>query len=354
MNLTELYQDTFFTLPKKWDSKKNFESFVSKELRVFLSKIETLNDLEGLNYDLELVITRQKHLIKNIERSISDYLNGKPAKAFNKLRNGLQGSEKDFLGLLNIRAIEVGTDFFRLRYSEQNKPFERKEFFHIPFELRGKVKTQRFSIPGFPSLYLGTSIYVCWEELNRPNINHFQGVRLSNKDEFNIIDLSPPLDLKPKSIYDYLMVWPLIFTSSIRVKNINDDFKPEYIIPQLLLQYVREIPSIDGIKYRTTHIDFTESKAEGEFINLVLPVKTNDKHGLCKELESLFEITEANSYQLHNAATDRAPLYTSKEEGMQTVVESIELVKGRVFKYNISSLCELEGALQGMELLKIN
>jgi len=354
MNLTELYQDIFFTLPKKQNPKENFESFVRKELRVFLSKIKTLDDLEGLDYNLDLIITRQTHLIRNIESSISNYLNGKPSEAFKKLYVGLKGSEKNFLKLLNLQKIKVGTDFFRLRYNEQNKPFERKEFFHIPFELRGKVKTQRFSIPGFPSLYLGTSIYVCWEELNRPNINHFQGVRLSNENELNIIDLSPPLNLDPKSIYDYLMVWPLIFTSSIRVKNINDDFKPEYIIPQLLLQSVREITDIDGIRYQTTHIDFNESKAEGEFINLVLPVKTNGKRGLCGILEKQFKITEANSYQLHNAATDGAPFYTSKKEEMQTVVKSIELVKGRVFNYNISSLCELEGALQEMELLKIN
>jgi len=52
------------------------------------------------------------------------------------------------------------------------------------------------------------------------------------------------------------MIWPLVLACSVKVKNIEDDFKPEYIIPQLLLQWVRERDDIDGISYQTTHIDF--------------------------------------------------------------------------------------------------
>ncbi|PKG43539.1 hypothetical protein [Psychroflexus sp. MES1-P1E] len=354
MKISELYRDPFFTLPKQPKANENFEEFVKNELESFKSKIKQIKSLEELPFDLSQINNRQVHLIKNINEAIYNYLNGKPAEAFNKLKEGLQGSEKNFRRLLNIREFKRETDFYRLRYNESNKVYSKQNFFHIPFELRGKVKTQRFSIPGFPSLYLGNSVYVCWEELNRPNISHFQGVRLSNIETVNVIDLSPPKELELESFYNYLMVWPLIFASSIKVSNPNDDFKPEYIIPQLLLQYVREDSSIDGISYQTTHINFNESLSEGEFLNLVLPVKTNSIKGLCKSLTEMFLITEANSYQLHNIATEGAPFYTSKEDGMQTNVNKIELVKGRATGYKISSLCELEGTLQKMDLLKIN
>ncbi|MFW1494652.1 hypothetical protein ACEV9S_24505, partial [Vibrio parahaemolyticus] len=53
------------------------------------------------------------------------------------------------------------------------------------------------------------------------------------------------------------MTWPLIAACSIRVKNPSDNFKPEYIIPQLLLQWARDYKSIDGIRYTSTHIEAT-------------------------------------------------------------------------------------------------
>ena len=81
---------------------------------------------------------------------------------------------KNYQELLNIKVFNKNYSFYRIRIHKTNFTLSQQEFFHIPFNLRGKVKTQRFSIPGFPSLYLGTTIYVCWEELNRPNINEFQ------------------------------------------------------------------------------------------------------------------------------------------------------------------------------------
>ena len=49
-----------------------------------------------------------------------------------------------------------------------DKLIDLVEMFHIKYELRGKVQTQRCSFPGLPCLYLGCSSYVCWLELNRP------------------------------------------------------------------------------------------------------------------------------------------------------------------------------------------
>lgn len=354
MKLSELFSDNFFTLPKTRPNSESFQSFTISELERFKSKIDLIDDLEGLPFALNEMLNRQNHLITNINNAIDNYLNGKPAIAFDSLKTGLQESEKDFLRLLNVTDINENTDFYRIRYSENNIPFPKNQFFHIPFELRGKVKTQRFSIPGFPSLYLGNSVYVCWEELNRPNISNFQAVRFSNTRKISVIDLSPLDKFDLEEFYNYIMVWPLIFASSIKVSNTNDDFKPEYIIPQMLLQYVRENSQIDGICYQTTHIDFKNSQAEGDFLNYVIPVKTISDTGLCTLLSEMFLSTEANSYQLHNTATEGAPFFTSKTEDMYTAVKKIELVRGRPYNYNISSLCELEGALQAMELSNIS
>lgn len=60
--------------------------------------------------------------------------------------------------------------------------------FHIPFELRGKAATQRYSIPGLPSLYLGSSCYICWEELHRPDLNTVNSTRLKKDNNVKYLD----------------------------------------------------------------------------------------------------------------------------------------------------------------------
>ncbi|WP_293880615.1 MULTISPECIES: hypothetical protein [unclassified Sphingobacterium] len=67
--------------------------------------------------------------------------------------------------------LEEGANLFRLRVINQNYPLSKEDLFHIPFDKRSLVSTQRFSISGLPSLYLANSIYVAWEEMKRPSMN---------------------------------------------------------------------------------------------------------------------------------------------------------------------------------------
>jgi hypothetical protein len=256
---------------------------------------------------------------------------------------------KDFNEILNVKLYFPDENFYRIRLHKENFPIEINSFFHIPFEKRGLVKTQRFSIPGFPSLYLGSSIYLCWEEMNRPNINDFQAVRLKTIDNLRIIDLAPPRfqSAHPNQLYNYLMIWPLVMACSAKVRNYEDAFKPEYIIPQLLLQWVREKEDIDGISYQTTHMTFKDSLADGEFINIVLPVKDNKARGLCDHLKSKFEMTYATSIQLSQCANSgNNYIYLNNElESLNKYVRRIEVVRGRATRYGDSILGELEREL---------
>lgn len=75
------------------------------------------------------------------------------------------------------------------------------------------VSTQRFSIPGVPCLYLGTTSYVCWLEMDKPH-----------DSEFNV------------------------YATSFSIKNKERKFKSEYIVSQLIMQCLSEL-LIDGIAY---------------------------------------------------------------------------------------------------------
>lgn len=357
MNISNLMSDKFFSLPKYRPEGQDFKTYVTEMLDEFMKMLNELvkaheyfDDLP--DYSLETIIKRQKYLIKQIKNALNYYYEGKPASALNSLKRGLKSENKNFEYLMYQKKLPPETSFYRIRKHKENFPLPAYNFFHIPFELRGKVKTQRYSIPGFPSLYLGTTIYVCWEELGRPNINDFQVVRLKNVETINVLNLVPPTEeyITPYRRYCYMMLWPLIFSSSIKVNNQDDTFKPEYIIPQLLLQWVRNKEDIDGILYQTTHIDLHQTKSKGEFHNIVLPVKENKTNGLCQKLKSKFEITAATSIQLNELIFGNLiDGGTTDELNVNENIQMLEIINGQVLPYSYSKLGNMESILLKME-----
>lgn len=355
MKIFDFINTDFFNLPKVRPDGLDFKIYVFQVLDEFISKLEGLcksdDFFEDINYSIDSVLERQQHLISQIKKTIDNYYDGKPASALKSLEDGLLSNHKNFEEVMHQYRFERNSDFYRIRTCNENYVIPSQDFFHIPFHLRGKVKTQRFSIPGFPSLYLGTTLYVCWEELKRPNIDSFQAVRLKNTKDIRVLNLVPQNEKNksPSKHYNYLMLWPLIFTTSIKVKNNEDTFKPEYIIPQLLLQWVRNSQKLDGIMYQTTHIDFRNYCFDGEFINVVLPVKENKTEGLCNILKEMFEMTTATSIQLNDLSSGNLVDGSNFiDPNVNKKIRNLEIVKGRVFPYNHSKLGELESILLKM------
>lgn len=60
---------------------------------------------------------------------------------------------------------------------------------HIPFNKRELIKTQRFSISGVPCLYLGTTSYVCWLEMNKPRDSEFNVSSYKIPGQLKILNL---------------------------------------------------------------------------------------------------------------------------------------------------------------------
>ena len=355
MKIIDFLNDDFFRLPRTQSPKEDYTIFVNKVFKEFLEKLESIENFEDIEFNINSIKERQIHLVNSLKSAISNYYAGKPASALFELEKGLKSNLKNFEEILNVCEFNSNRDFYRIRIHKLNFPLKPENFFHIPFDLRGKIKTQRFSIPGFPSLYLGTSSYVCWEELNRPNLNDFQIVRLKNTELLKVIDLAPPrgINVSPYEYYKYLMIWPIVFACSVRVRNYEDFFKPEYIIPQLLLQWVRKDDRIDGISYQTTHINFKESLSKGEFLNVVFPVKENKTRGLCSILESKFLMTESTSFQLNQCSTDGLIDGGSADNYSNKQIQEIELIKGVPTNYDISIFGGLEDVLSKMECKKI-
>lgn len=193
---------------------------------------------------------------------------------------------------------------YRMRIMENRTSTSYKDMFHIPLNKRGLIKTQRYSYPGYPCLYLGTSINACWEELHRPTLENCMISALKLERTIKCIDLSIPnmLDIEenPTKLERFLVNFPLILTCSIKVLNYLDTYKPEYIVPQLLMEYIIDYNKdkqdfkdfIFGVSYTSVHINNEFKYSNNEFVNWAIPVLaplTDSPY--CTILSNLFKIT---------------------------------------------------------------
>ncbi|HQF48847.1 MAG TPA: RES domain-containing protein [Flavobacterium alvei] len=364
MTFEKLIKDDFFHLPKDIPPKNHYREFIFGQFEEYLTQLKKIQDLtiqfSGSNKpnNISNSIKIQTHFIEGLKHTINLYYDGQPANAYEEFSKTIEYRKVKFKKILNIGTFDLNENFYRIRLKEENFPLNSSEMFHIPFQMRGKVSTQRYSIPGYPSLYLAKTIYVAWEELKRPSLNKFQAVRLQNKEKIRYLDLTAnnlTENLLSANSYKYLMTWPLIAACSIKVQENDDSFKPEYIIPQLLLQWTRNNEEIDGIKYISTHINYKNIENIGDLYNLVLPVKENKDEGYCSKLSSLFEITESVSNQLLELSNGGQIYLNSREDNnkIDAKIPPIEFINGRKTKYSSSVLGKLERTLDFMSLKKL-
>lgn len=298
---------TEFELP--YNAVPNFRKALKTKLDNYLefykenfTEYHTLSDcnIDGLN----AVETTTKVIID----SLDNYYDGKSWKAYSIINNQLN-CLFDKHGHVKIPELTyLGTKiYFRissLTGKEMSKSsFNKLRIFHIPFNKRTKVNSYRYSIAGFPSLYLGENLYVCTKEvgLANPVDPKFIGSAFKLKKPLKVIkflrieqftsysDFYLPNNLP--AIFSYLMLFPFLIASSFKVYHEKDPFKPEYIIPQMLLSFVRNNDKIHGIMYPSTKINYSVLKGEHPY-NLVLPVKTTGETNHCEELRTYFDWTK--------------------------------------------------------------
>ena len=180
--------------------------------------------------------------------------------------------------------------------------------FHVPLNKRGIVSTERFSYPGHPCLYLSHSVESCWYELGRPSSEEFYVSAFKVHSSFRVLDLRIPSmsDYTNGNVAYTLKRLPLVIACSFIVKNKTASFKPEYIIPQFLLESIvsrsnnlikdtvsiSDIDVIWGVTY-TSHLShFCNKTSFTDSINIALPVVLGDRvSNHCHYLAYLFKIT---------------------------------------------------------------
>lgn len=310
----------------------------------FSSKCEKFKNClkEYIDNNNDLLARRVKSRLKVIEsmqegiiNCLECYLSGDIKSAYDSFEEML---EPDFISrhIKNI-CVPLSTicsakkPLFRVRKSE--RPLStRKDIFHIPFSQRHLVRAQRYSVAGLPCLYLGTSLYICWREMDKPDFDKLyisSFVTDSEDDESLLLNFSADFLYQTKLFFpkmtvsssvsfseshskeefstatmlSYLAVWPLIIACNYLKKYSDASFIQEYIIPNLLMQWIsRDINdyNIVGIAYRSTKLPANADSDKG--VNVVLPPKVRYEdmkdNEFCTELSALFHCTPPVSWQV--------------------------------------------------------
>lgn len=150
--------------------------------------------------------------------------------------------------LLPVYRYDLGSNgLYRMRSDRNNVNLDnyQGELFHIPYHLRHLISTQRYSIPGYPVLYLAGSFLTAWCELDKPGLKDIVYSKIRFKEEEQFIDLAYPLSPNPYlwEYYSLFVFYPLMIACMVQVKYPKAPFKPEYCLPQQMLNLVRSITS---------------------------------------------------------------------------------------------------------------
>lgn len=216
--------------------------------------------------------------VRKICRKLIDVLHssysGRRSTSYIKLKNVIKEfqNEDGF-----FCEFDSETFLYRMRVCDIRKDIARKELFHIPFSQIRNIKTQRYSTPGYPCLYLARSIYGCWEEMHRPSVDSTLVSVFKAQNNFGLVDLRIPTKERFEQFKDfYISFFPLIIACSIPVLKADSVFKPEYIIPQFVLEWLIEQKfgyECMGLTYTSAFMNNEFFTLDYEWDNIVMPVQ---------------------------------------------------------------------------------
>lgn len=341
----------------------DFEGYIDEIFEKYLFALEDIYDeITEYNIIREIDLINVKVLSNEIKQSISEYYKGYPSEAYGVLEQVINSNLMSEGYLHSIMTIfdTIVEPLYKMRQGN-DYVYSEEEMFHIPFNKRGLVSTNRYSIPGLPCVYLGSTPLTCWEELSKPNLDSVQ-TSLFIKKDVSYLDLSTPpkaiigrlieahqangtseneMEKIYKHLTSYIVLWPLMAACSIRVKNAKDSFKPEYIFPQLLLQWIRR-SDFDGVCYFSTKISNYTMETAGLYRNFAFPVQDSKKaEGYCSILKEKFDITDAVPWQVFQIYKGSSFAEPNKE----AIKAEVELVQGMSLLYSNTDFSRLENFL---------
>ena len=341
--------------------------FLHSVYEQYVEMVATLDDKiarpkmlkEGLIETIDQVTDR-------IFLSLEEYYDGRISSAEAEIDFLFQDLHLILPDGFNQFTINSNAIWYRGRIINQGtRIYPKKEMFHIPNHLRENVSNQRFSFNGYPCLYMGKSIWTCWEELDEPNLDNICFSALKITQNLKIFDLSIPTPdtIKYKSLEELialLIIFPLSIACSIKAKNEKANFKEEYIIPQLmmieLLEHLCFVPYyLDGFVFTSTKGNSTFGWDDKYLLNMVLPVRGEfDKDGLCVGLKNKILITEPVCHKYEILKSNISSMIAASEEEIDALFDDrIEKIDNNSDIYPRTLFGQMENILRNADFSTI-
>lgn len=285
---------------------------------------------------------------------IETYLEGHPSLAYQCFEKVLESSGIEMeIASLHQMQVPSNSNFFRVQKIVPVKPKIKqsegwsrtktpKDLFHPPYECRRAVGTNRFSISGFPCLYLSHDLHTSYSECypDRDHPGPFLAASFKNARPLYFIDISEDKLIDGKDLFaggiqfttatskgvkpfdtvghmQYIGIYQLIIACHSKIKykprykGETFYFKAEYILPQMLLQWLcKKDYAIDGIRYRSCTGEDRFPHVKHHY-NYVMPASQNIDKGLCPKLLHIFSSSPVYSYNIHRKP--RKPLQFLKD-----------------------------------------
>lgn len=338
----KIFKDEQFFLPLRWDGI-NFQNTLHN---LFSSYQQSLikNHIDDELIQSVILICRA------LEEVIDVYLKGYPFLAFFKMDplmkilmseplNVYQDSSWSHPFEMHRHSLRL----YRMVNVDDIKNYSRSRVFHTPYTLRSKIPTSRYSIAGFPSLYLSTDLELCFEELGgKLALTHYLAARFEINQIENLKVKIIELGIKPQDFFEnktnrridkdllkgdkilreYILWYPLIAASSFARPTKKDPFAVEYILPQLLMQWIRKNSTKEEF-YGIRYFSCASLIASNMGFNYIFPTSgeylANDIP-YCLVLGKLFKCTKP--YYLHDyASIKECQEILNKDSDLKTLLQ---------------------------------
>lgn len=198
------WQNVFYSKGKTKENYK-FPKILSKDNEYHSEVLKFIDilieDLKINNID-EAFIDIAKEYRKIIDKVLKKYYSGEIVVAYNIIekliveykKSGIIFSKISKSYSFNYYIIENKNWehflFYRARFGDISNENKEDALKHTPYDMISKIGSNRFSIPGQPCLYLGSSSYDCWIEMGKPSDRDFNvGCILLNKD-YELLNLA--------------------------------------------------------------------------------------------------------------------------------------------------------------------
>lgn len=284
------------------DVLDDFDFFLANDSMKNCS-IDIYNKLTSIKIEIEIEF---ESIIKAL-KCVNDSSYGEAEDIIDKLFENAEG-RFCVTDINNFSALPK--EIYRIRQNIDKDEILSIDLFHVPYTKRNLLTNERFSISGQPCLYLSTSLSIAWQECGMPPSFYYSEYkynedRNTSNDEWQFLSFRSPKDIinyfliskdffeeecNIDFIFKYLRTFPVIFACSIASINKNYPFKPEYVFPQLVMQWVhRNINKIKGVMYFSC-VYSDDDLCWSPAYNIALPATDFNDEGYSLPLLSKFKI----------------------------------------------------------------